>query len=119
MMICDLPIELQNKIYSYVGVHPCAEIMKKYYKRDFRTFEEFEGKGFLKAIELRRTFRGGDCKSCEKHGRKLYVYHTSTIDDTKILLCKTCIISETTDYYRWFYQSRDYVYPEYKFQEKV
>ena len=113
-----LPLELQNKIYSYVGVHPCAKIMKKYYKRDFRKFCEFNGKGFKRAIELRRSFRGGNCRYCEMRGRKLYVYDTSTIDDTEILMCKSCIISATTDHYRWYYHSRDYVWTEREFRER-
>jgi hypothetical protein len=29
MDIYNLPIEIQNKIYSYVGEHPTAKIMKE------------------------------------------------------------------------------------------
>ena len=28
-MICDLPLELQNKIFFYAAEHPCAEMIKK------------------------------------------------------------------------------------------
>ena len=111
MMISNLPVELQNKIFFYCAEHPCAKIMKIYYRRDFRDFKEFKDKGFTRAIELRRSFRGGDCKICEKRGRKLYEY------ETEIFLCKSCVVSATTDYYRRLYHSRDYVFSEYEFQD--
>ena len=98
MMISNLPVELQNKIFYYCAEHPCAKIMKIYYRGDFRDFEEFNHMGFARAIKLRKSFRCGDCKRCKKRGRKLYEYETDSFGVKEILLCKSCVISVTTDY---------------------
>jgi hypothetical protein len=66
-----LPLELQNKIYSYVGVHPCAKMIKRRMTDSEEPFHE-DHYIFLHDCILyknpyrRHIWRAGNCMLCKK-----------------------------------------------------
>ena len=94
MMICNLPVELQNKIFYYVAEHPCAKMIKQYHNPDFIEIKELLDKGILCASALKtragsRTSKSLYCGGCGKRG-KHYRYRTAPSCGAEILLCLSC-----------------------------
>ena len=69
MMISNLPVELQNKIFFYAAEHPCAKIIKSY-----RT-------PFIKYATI------GTCERCRRHGRKLNLEILAECGDDVCISC--------------------------------
>ena len=68
MMICDLPVELQNMFY-YAAEHPCAKMIKSY-RTPFKNYATI-----------------GTCKRCGRHGRKLNLDILAEYGDDVCISC--------------------------------
>ena len=73
MMISDLPVELQENIYSYVGVHPCAAILKTSMASHMEDHYIFRYDCMIYEARYRKPiWKAGRCKQCKRNGIKLY-----------------------------------------------
>ena len=98
----NLPLELQNKVCSYVGVHACAKMIKRKMTDSEEPFDE-DHYIFLHDCILyknpyrRHIWRAGNCMLCKKNGRKLYyekyVYKSN--------VCKRCFNFSPGTYYEY------------------
>ena len=98
-----LPLELQNKIYSYVGVHPCAKMIKKNRWSQTEHYIFYHDCMIYENPYRRRKWRAGECMLCKKNGRKLY--YERYIYKSEV--CKCCCNFKSIAYYQEYYDDDD------------
>ena len=100
MEINNLPLELQNKVYSYVGVHPCAKMIKRKMNASAEEHYIFNYDCMIyKNPYSKPIWKAGTCLLCKQNGRKLYYERYNY----KSEVCKRCFNFSPGTYYEYFY----------------
>ena len=91
MMISNLPVELQNKIFCYAAEHPCAKMIRKH----LGITEEDETEGYFcfpsnVLIEISNYFPGS-CEFCKRNGRMSNCLWFAYTGD---MICRKCLKDE-------------------------